>query len=95
MGKLKRSRWRIDSAPYGCRRASISSERSGDASRGRRLGLRPEEEEDPGGLELGRVHWAQRPMGPISVGYKKNRGRPHEGMGRNQRIKKNELFKWF
>jgi hypothetical protein len=24
-----------------------------------------------------------------------NGGGPHEGMGRNQRIKKNRLFKWF
>jgi hypothetical protein len=28
-------------------------------------------------------------------GIQKNGGGPHEGMGRNQRIKKNELFKWF
>jgi hypothetical protein len=81
--------------PYGCRRASIGGGRSGDASRGRRLGLWPEEEEDPGGPELGRVHWAQRLTGPISVGYKKNGGGSHEGMGQNQRINKNGMFKWF
>jgi hypothetical protein len=34
-------------------------------------------------------------MGPVSVGDKKNGGGPHEGMGRNQRIKKNRMFKWF
>jgi hypothetical protein len=68
MGKLKRSRWHVGSAPYWCGRASISGGRSGDASRGRRLGLRPKEEEDPGGPKLGRVHWAQRPTGPILVG---------------------------
>jgi hypothetical protein len=34
----------------------------------------------PGGLELGRVHWAQRPTGPVSVGDRKNGGGPHEGM---------------
>jgi hypothetical protein len=56
MGKLKRSPWRIDSVPYGCRRATIDGWRSGDASRGWRLGLRLEEEEDPGGPELGQVH---------------------------------------
>jgi hypothetical protein len=81
MGKLKRSQWRVGSAPYGCGWASIGGEWSGDASRGRWLGLRPEEEEDPGGPELGRVHWAQRLTGPISMGYKKNGGGPHEGMG--------------
>jgi hypothetical protein len=90
MGKLKRSRWRVGLIPYGCGRASI-----GGASRGRRLGLRPEEEDDPGGLELGRVHWAQMQMAPVSLGDKKNGGGPHEGMVRNQRIKKNGLFKWF
>jgi hypothetical protein len=95
MGKLKRSHWRVGSAPYGCGRASISGERSGSASRGQRLGLQPEEEDDPGGSELGRVHWAQRPTGPVSVKDRKNGGGPHEGMGRNQRIKKNGLFKWF
>jgi hypothetical protein len=81
MGKLKRSRWRVGSAPYGCGRASISGERSGSASRGQRLGLQPEEEDDLGGSELGRVHWAQRPTGPVSVRDRKNGGGPHEGMG--------------
>jgi hypothetical protein len=95
MGKLKRSWWHVGSAPYRCGRASIGGGRSGDASRGRRLGLRSEEEEDPGGPELGRVHWAQRSTGPILVGYRKNGGVPHEGMGRHQRIKKNGLFKRF
>jgi hypothetical protein len=95
MGKLKRSWWRIGSAPYGCGRASISGGRSGDANRGWWLGLRPVEEDDPGGPELGRVHCAQRPTWPILVEYKKNGGGSHEGMGRNQRIKKNGLFKWF
>jgi hypothetical protein len=33
--------------------------------------------------------------GPVSVGDRKNGGRPHEGMCKNQRIKKNGLFKWF
>jgi hypothetical protein len=40
------------------------------------------------------VHWAQRPTGPVSVGDRKIGCGPHEGMGQNQRIKKNELFKW-
>jgi hypothetical protein len=44
---------RVGSAPYGCGRVSIGGGRSGDVSRGRRLGLRPEEEEDPSGPELG------------------------------------------
>jgi hypothetical protein len=88
MGKLERSRWRVCSAPYGCRRASIGGRRSSNASRARWLGLRPEEEEDPGGPGLGQVNWAQRPTGPVSVGYKKNGGGPHERMGQNQRIKK-------
>jgi hypothetical protein len=56
MEKLKRSHWRVGSAPYRCGRASIGGGRSGDASRGWWLGLRPEEEEDPGGPELSRVH---------------------------------------
>jgi hypothetical protein len=53
MGKLKRSWYRVGSAPYGSGRAS-----SGGASRGQRVGLRPEEEDDLGGPELGRVHWS-------------------------------------
>jgi hypothetical protein len=93
--KFKRSQWRVGSAPYRCERASISSGRSGSASRGWRLGLWPEEEDDSGGSEMGRVHLAQRPTGPVSWETEKNGGGPHEGMGRNQRIKKNGLFKWF
>jgi hypothetical protein len=34
-------------------------------------------------------------MGPVSVGDEKNVGELPEGMGQNQRIKKNVLFKWF
>jgi hypothetical protein len=41
------------------------------------------------------VHGAQRPPGLVLVGDKKNGGGPLEGMGQNQRIKKNGLFKWF
>jgi hypothetical protein len=49
----------------------------------------------PGWVGVGPSALAQRAMGPVSVGDKKNGGGPHEGMGRNQRIKKNGLFKWF
>jgi hypothetical protein len=52
----------------------------------------------------GRGPWCAR-VGPSALGPKadradfsgiqKNGGGPHEGMGRNQRIKKNGMFKWF
>jgi hypothetical protein len=95
MGKPKRSRWRVGSAPYGCGWASIGGRWGGDSNLGQRVVLRPEEEDISCGLELGRVHWAQWPMGPVSVGDEKNVGELPEGMGQNQRIKKNVLFKWF
>jgi hypothetical protein len=34
-------------------------------------------------------------MGPVLVGDRKKWRRAAEGMGQNQRIKKNVLFKWF
>jgi hypothetical protein len=74
------------------RRATGGGAERQRSSRRQRLGLRPEEEDDLCGPELGRVHWAQRSMGPILVGDRKNGGGPHEGTGRNQRIKKNWLF---
>jgi hypothetical protein len=49
----------------------------------------------PGWARVGPSALGPKADGPILVGYKKNGGGPHEGMGRNQRIKKNGLFKWF
>jgi hypothetical protein len=87
MGKLKRCRWRIGSAPYRCGRASIGSGWSGGASRGCRLDLRPEEEDEPSGPKLGRVHWAQRPMGPVLVGHRKKWRRAARGNGSKSKNK--------
>jgi hypothetical protein len=83
----------LDSIPRG-RATDGGAERRRSIGR-RWLGLQLEEEDDPGGLELGRVHWAKRLTEPVSVGDRKNGGGPHEGMGRKQRIKKNGLFKRF
>jgi hypothetical protein len=63
MGNLKRSWSRIDSVPYGCR--------TGDQWRLAEQRHRPRAAAWPsagGGRGPG---WAQRPTGPISVGYKK------------------------
>jgi hypothetical protein len=49
----------------------------------------------PGWASVGPSKLGPKADGPISVGYKKNGGGPHKGMGRNQIIKKNGLFKWF
>jgi hypothetical protein len=53
-----------------------------------RLGLRSEEEDDPGGLELGRVQWAQWPMGPVSVRARKKWRRAARGNGPKLKNKK-------
>jgi hypothetical protein len=51
--------------------------------------------DDPGDGPNGPSALGPKADGADFGGIQKNGGGPHEGMGRNQRIKKNELCKWF